>query len=380
MLYSAAKRFSSAISFAFALIVLSIFFTPGYGFADQYSCYFFYNPKAPLEFIESANLSDLARLEGQWFEIAIPRVDGNEITFEYKRVSKWQQVEESFEGVDIFYRSIATTKMEQYVKGFKDITRFFKSVARYQNASMKARIKDITSLKNKIIDRAKAYAAEGTFFTFERLDDFIGVRLMLNYDSKLLVTIKDPRAKLTPAIYKYFAKELGFGDNVSAIEKIDFKGDPADIEKEKYYKAAHVTVRMPDGIPVEVQLMSKNTAIWHQWDHPKVYKSEHAFGVEKVRLKVYSQFWIRLINSLEDLKSGTGSVDQVKALLGEYDLTNKSKGNSLIESTQWFLSIDEVIANRLNIQSGDRFLGLTSVLSEFTQRLLFRELSVPVIP
>lgn len=379
MSYSVVKRFSSAITFALALLVVSIFFTPHAAFADRYSCLFFYNPKAPQEFIENANLSDLARLEGQWFEIAVPRVNGQDVAFEYKKVSKWQQVEESFEGVSIFYRHIATAKMDQYVSGFNDITRFFKSVARSQRATMKARIKDITSLKNKIIDRARAYAAEGKAFTFERLDDFIGVRLMLNHNSKLLATIKDPRVEVTPEMYVYFARELGFGDDVSAITKIDFKGDLSDIEKGKYYKAAHVTVRMPDGIPVEVQLMSKNTAIWHQWDHPTVYKSAHAFGLEKKKLKFYSQFWIRLINTLEDLKSGSSSADDVKALLKEYGITVRAKGDSLMESTQWFLRVDEVLGNDLGIRREDRFLGMSSVLAASAQSALFKELSVPII-
>lgn len=359
--------------------MVSIFFTPQYSFADRYSCYFFYNPKAPQEFIENANLSDLARLNGQWFEIAVPRIEGNEVAFEYKKVSKWQQVEDSFEGVSVFYRHIATTKMEQYVTGFKDVTRFFTDVARSQRATMKARLKDINSLKNKIIDRAKAYAADGKAFTFERLDDFIGVRLMLNHDSKLLVVIKDPIAQATPEMYQYFARELGFGDNVDAIVKIEFKGDMADIENGKFYKAAHVTVRMPDGIPVEVQLMSKNTAIWHQWDHPKVYKSQHSLGIERKKLKFYSQFWIRLINSLEDLRGGNGDITQLSGLLREYGISARPKGNSLMESTQWLLRIDEQIVQDLDIKPEDRFLGLTSMLSAGTQRAFFRQISVPII-
>ncbi|GEM_PF-3077707 len=379
MSYSVVKRYFSAITFALALLVVSIFFTPQAAFADRYSCLFFYNPKAPQEFIENANLSDLARLEGQWFEIAVPRVNGEDVAFEYKKVSNWQQVEESFDGVSIFYRHIATTKMDQYVSGFNDITHFFKAVARRQRATMKARIKDLTSLKNKIIDRARAYAAEGKAFTFERLDDFIGVRLMLNHDSKLLAKIKDLRTEATPELYAYFARELGFGEDVSAITKIDFKGDFPDIEKGKFYKAAHVTVRMPDGIPVEVQLMSKNTAIWHQWDHPTVYKSEHALGLEKKKLKLYSQFWIRLINTLEDLKSGSATADHVKALLREYGLTYRDKGESLIETTQWFLRVDEVLVNDLGIRREDRFLGVSSVLLGSTQRTLFRGLLVPII-
>lgn len=378
MVYSADRRFSSAITFALALLVVSIFFTPASAFGDRHSCYFFYNPRAAQEFIDSANLSDLARIQGQWFEIVVPRYEGDQIAFEYKKVSKWEAVEDSFAETGIYERQVATAKLDEYVKGFKNITRHFAKVAQTQRATMKARIKDINSLRNKIIDRAKDYTAEGKVFTFERLDDFIGVRLMMEPDTILSRIIKNRDGADNVSFRRYFAKELGFDPNTDAISKVEFKGGAEDNAKGKFYRAAHVTVRMPDGIPVEVQLMSKNTAIWHEWDHPKVYKSGRT-GAELMRLKKYSQLWIRLINTFEDIKVGIQPETSLPTLLSEFGFPVNGSRPVIQRSNSWLLSLDTALARSLEISPEDRFLGNTSVLSASTQRSLIRQLAVPII-
>lgn len=366
MRFDARKRLSSSI----ALILMSLFLTPVSSFGDQLSCYFFYNPKAPRQFIENANLSDLARLNGQWFEIIIPTLTDGKMGFEYKKVSDWSHVEASFSNIEIGDRGFAKAKLEEYVKGFKNVTRHFSMVARMNSASMKTRIKDIDSLRNKIIDRAKAYSLQGHMFTFERLDDFIGVRLMLEPNSELLIP-GDPE---DPAVLRRFARHLGFVNN-SAIEKIEFKGGAEDQEKQRYYRAVHVTVRMPDGIPVEVQLMSKSTAIWHQWDHPKVYKATTGNPWQKSKLKYYSTFWIRLINTLEDSRGTFAQGEAISDLLNEYEFPPQPK--PMHKGASWFKDLDDSIANWLALPISDRFLGAESALSQSAQRQLFRNLSDP---
>tara|TARA_B110001454_G_scaffold219136_1_gene250326 strand:+ start:62817 stop:63938 length:1122 start_codon:yes stop_codon:yes gene_type:complete len=351
----------------FAVILLSLFLTPMTSFGDPLSCYFFYNPKAPQQFIQNANLSDLARIQGEWFEIVVPTQNGNRTSFEYKLVSDWKHVEESFEGININDRGFAKAKLDEYVKGFRNITRHFSTIARIYGASMKTRIKDIQSLRNKIIDRAKDYTLEGKIFTFERLDDFIGVRLMLEPDSELLV----PGNPQSPDVRRRFRNQLGFG-NDQAIEKIEFKGGIEDQQKERFYRAVHVTVRMPDGIPVEVQLMSKSTAIWHQWDHPKVYKAKTGNPGERAKLKYYSTFWIRLINTLEDNRGAFEQAHEIWALLELYGFPVQPRPMRL--GPGWFMDLDSSIANWLALPASDRFLGRESALSQSAQRQLFRHL------
>lgn len=360
------KRLSTTI----AWVLLSLFLTPVSTFADSVACYFFYNPSAPQQFIQNANLSDLARLKGEWFEIIVPQQNGEKLGFEYKLVSDWRQVAESFEGISIADRSFVKVKLDEYVKGFRNVARYFSVVAKANGAGMKTRIKDIQSLRNKIIDRVKAYLEMGKVFTFERLDDFIGVRLMLDPDSDLLVQ-GDPES---PEVRQRFANHLGF-ENVSAIEKIEFKGGPDDQAKERFYRATHITVRMPDGIPVEVQLMSKSTAIWHQWDHPKVYKATATNPWDKAMLKYYSTFWIRLINTLEDGRGEFARAQAISELLELYGFPAQSTPMPFRKGSGWLMSLDASIANRLALPVGDRFLGSESALPSSAQRQLFRLLS-----
>jgi len=361
------KRLSGTI----AWILLSLLLTPASTFADSVACYFFYNPSAPQQFIQNAKLSDLARLKGEWFEIIVPQQNGERLGFEYKLVSNWRQVEESFEGISFADRGFVKIKLDEYVKGFRNVAHYFSIVAKNHGAGLKTRIKDIHSLRNKIIDRAKAYLEMGKVFTFERLDDFIGVRLMLNPDSELLAQ-GDPES---PEVRRRFAKQLGFA-NSSAIEKIEFKGGSDDQAKERYYRATHITVRMPDGIPVEVQLMSKSTAIWHQWDHPKVYKATTTNPWDKSKLKYYSTFWIRIINTIED---GRGTISQTQALtelLELYGFNQQSTPLPNLKGSSWLNDLDESMANWLGLPPADRFLGKDSALSPLAQRQLFRQLEL----
>ena len=86
-----------------------------------------------------------------------------------------------------------------------------------------------------------------------------------------------------------------------------------------------------------------------------------------------------MINELESYKAGTSNVEQVKSLLQEYGISSKAKGGTFLETTQWFLRVDEALAKALDIRGEDRFLGVTSILPASTQRNFFRDLSFPII-
>lgn len=362
-----------------ALIAVSIFLTlakPYAAYAEKASCYFFYNPAGPQQFVERASLTNLVRVDGPWFEVAVPHHKGGQLVFEYKKVKHWETVEELFNGVGLFERNLVEAKLGEYSKYFPAIEQHFFKAARSQDAQMTARIKDLRSLRNKIIDRARAYASRGQQFTFDQLDDFVGVRLILKSNSGILRRIRSD-SEDTDIMRKYFAKQLGF-NSFNSIVKLDFKGTPGEYIRGKYYRAVYVTIRMPNGVPVEVQMMSENTAIWHRWDHSKVYKATDLGEAEAIRMNVYSRFWLRLINYLEDTQIGAKPFESLQDVFAYVSVPLSLVGNPPEKNiSHWLQAIDQRVSQHLLIKNEDRFLGSSSLLSLTKQYRLLNPVSSP---
>jgi len=107
-----------------------------------------------------------------------------------------------------------------------------------------------------------------------------------------------------------------------------------------------------------------------------VYKATTTNPWDKSKLKYYSTFWIRIINTIED---GHGTISQAQALtklLELYGFNQQSTPLPNLKGSSWLNDLDESMANWLGLPPADRFLGKDSALSPLAQRQLFRQLEL----
>jgi hypothetical protein len=232
------------------------------------------------------------------------------------------------------------------------------------------------SLRDKIIEKAEESAGEGKAFSFDRLDDFIGIRLMFDPGSDFLTPLSSYSRMSEQQVLEFYTKKLGFDKSggTKTINKIEFKGQLDDQQKGRFYRAVHLSISI-EGVPVELQIMTRSVALWHFWDHPKAYKPETSDPEYKKSLKLYSRFWIRFIRAVEDFKAGESDGRDMVSLLSQYRLDAPVEPGPNGNSVNWFLYYDRALAAYLGIAPSDRFLGKDSIVSQSSQRFLFKEMS-----
>lgn len=308
-------------------------------------CHFEY--LKPEQKIVFSKLDHLVDYHNEWYEIVLPTERG----FEYKKIKSWADVVESFSDISSEKKDIIKNLLWHSENRHEDIVNHFKPIAVQYKAEFRTRIKNIDSLRRKIMDRAAAVAKENQHYELNELNDLIGIRFTLPQDSILLrfKTSSSANKEIVEREEKeFFAKSLGL--EPSQILEVEHKGEASDIAKGRYYRAIHLAIRPDNETRIELQLMSKAMYIWHSWDHPTVYKSKISDPEYKARLKKYSQTWVRLISSLEDLAAGQIRRKDFDEVLKSIGVDSKTHPNMLAQI------IDSRLTTDLDINYQDRIV------------------------
>lgn len=357
-------------------LLITLFFllpTRSFSVTGSDKCVVLYDPSYYTNLIAKENLGALARVDGEWFEVLVPQSTAKGVTLEYKKLREWSEVVTAFSDVTAAERFVAQNKMIQYVEKVTTITRFFKNLARRKNASMSMRLKELESLRDKIIEKIKSGRA-GNFFEFDSIDDFLGFRFLVNRSSELLepsqIKLDLPQDQLA----SFYAEKLGI--RTEDILDVGIKGNDAyEKRMKKFYRAVHLAV-LVEGVPVELQIMTRSMAQWHFWDHPRVYKAKSTDKAYVAQLKYYSEFWVRFIRTIEDATPDQNGRGDINEFLGNYGLriTKEFDMHNLESSLE---NIDAYMAEKLGVQENDRFLGNKSVITRAKKNQLFKDLNVP---
>lgn len=365
--------------FALSMLSLGISLASFTVQASSVVCAAFYDPAIYNELLVQENIVDLARINGsEWFEVVIPHSIGASVSFEYQKVRGWDGVKKAFEDVASSEKQIVYSRLSSSTHEFQNVVRYFQAIAKTFKAKMKARIKDITSLRNKLINRAKTQAKQGKWLSFDQVDDFIGVRFVLDAKSTLLAPLQTPELFTPESIKEFFAKHLKL-DAVDMISSVELKGGAEDSANNKFYRAIHITLKFPEDTPVELQLMTESMAAWHSWDHPRVYKAKTKDPDYLRSLQIYSRFWVKMIRLLEDAPDSEIASLHVLKLLQSYRLNADSRTFSRSGVAVWMSTIDRHLMSTLQIQNEDSFLGPESVLTTVQKKAILQTLIKPDI-
>lgn len=280
-------------------------------------------------------VADLVHRQSPWFEVVVPTQDG----FEYHKVRRKKEVKALLKEKSPEMEAYVDELFEKAQDYYKDILKVLRPVAHQFGAKLEYRIKDAESLREKIIDRARAYHEQGKIFSPDDLYDLIGTRLIVPTNSHLLAL---------GSSREVWAKYLNL--KPEQIVDIEMKGRQEECAKGRCYRATHVAVLHESGVRWEIQVMSRNMNYWAKWDHPTVYKREGVLPVYRERLKLYSRFWVKLIRALEDNRILQKSSDKVESVLNELDIEID------IHSRDWLTKLDLILQSKIGIRSEDGFL------------------------
>ncbi len=340
------------------------------------ACLAVYDSNYYSKILAQQNFSGLARFNGLWFEVAIPHTTENGTVLEYKQLDVWSAVLKSFDSISPEERQLAQRKLNLYKEKFNSIIGFFKEVAYVHSASLKSRIKELESFRDKIINKAKAGIQE-----FDKIDDVMGVRLMVSPASVLVAPVFNKSLdSQKPEDYQnelisYYSSQLGLAVSQS-ITKVEIKGGLNDRSDNKFYRAVHLTINM-DGLPVELQIMTKSMSVWHFWDHQKAYKPKSQDSNYVKRLRAYSRFWARIIREVEDVAVYKQDPNTVNEFLRRIGIEFHFELYPMRNYPQGLAYVDSILSRFYSINPEDRFAGDYSTGTIQNQRQLGREFAHP---